>query len=115
MWHLESALYVRIEEVRHGLQPLPWELGFQADRAYRMLGFFHPAISGQPQVLLRSECGQEGFIPMCHLQAVACVRHFTQDSVPLSALQPDDSVCLSDWVYRGSSMGLMQHQALALP
>lgn len=109
----ESALYVRIETVALGIQPLPWHLGFQRDMAYRVLGCFHPSIAGQPQVLLKSERGCSCFISMCHLRAVACKPLPATDCVPLGSLVCDDKVSLEDWVHRDYVMDLTQHQALA--
>lgn len=99
MWHLNLALYVRMEEAQSGLQPLPWHLGFHADRAYRVLGCFQPPVMGVPQVLLRSEYGVAGVVAMYHLRPVACLRHATQDSLLLNALPTDEGLNLNDWVH----------------
>lgn len=114
MLHMESALYVRIQEARGALPPVPWHKGFARNMAYRVLGYFHCDVHGQPEVLLCSAQGQQCLMPITHLRAVAYAPRRMADCVALGALQCDDSLCLEELLRWSESASLIRTQALAL-
>ena len=110
--YVQSSLYVRIQEARHALRPMPWNQGFAKDMAYRVLGYFNREVHGPPEVLLCSEHNRQCFVPLCHLRAVAYAPH-AEHYLPLSRLEVDDSLSLEELMLWGQQFSLTRPQALA--
>lgn len=55
MLTLESALYVRVQELPHGPRPMPLQSGFSMDTAYRALGMFNPSETSDAYFILAND------------------------------------------------------------
>ena len=68
---LESALYVRIQELPNGPKPLPLQSGFSMDTAYRALGMFNPSETSDAYFILSNDRNETWFICNRHVRTVA--------------------------------------------
>lgn len=71
MLSLESALYVRVQELPNGPKPLPLNSGFSTDTAYRALGMFNPSETSDAYFILSNDRNETWFICNRHLRTVA--------------------------------------------
>lgn len=71
MLSLESALYVRVQELPQGPSPLPLNHGFNTATAYRALGMFNPSETSDAYFILSNDRNETWFICNRHLRTVA--------------------------------------------
>lgn len=83
MLTLESALYVRVQELPHGPRPMPLQSGFSMDTAYRALGMFNPSETSDAYFILANDRNETWFICNRHLRTVAIAPGCTDFRRPL--------------------------------
>lgn len=83
MLTLESALYVRIQEMPNRPIPLPLKSGFSMDTAYRALDMFNPSETSDAYFILANDRNETWFICNRHLRTVAIAPGSTDFRRPL--------------------------------
>lgn len=83
MLTLESALYVRVQELPNGPKPMPLQSGFSMDTAYRALGMFNPSETSDAYFILANDRNETWFICNRHLRTVAIAPGSTAFRRPL--------------------------------
>lgn len=83
MLSLETALYVRVQELPNGPKPLPLQSGFNLHTAYRALGMFNPSETSDAYFILSNDRNETWFICNRHLRTVALAPHATDFRRPL--------------------------------
>lgn len=68
---LEPGLYLRVEEMLNGPQPLPLQSGFSKGRAYRALGLYNPSETSDAYFVLSNDSNEVWFICNRHLRTYA--------------------------------------------
>jgi hypothetical protein len=67
---IESGIYVRIQELEGGPQPLPSRSGFSNKTAYRALGMFNPSETSDAYFILCNDRDETWFICNRHVRIV---------------------------------------------
>jgi hypothetical protein len=73
MTTLETALYLRVEEMDNGPKPLPLKSGFSEGRAYRALGIYNPSETSDAYFVLSNDRDEVWFICNRHLRTYALI------------------------------------------
>ena len=68
MMFFEQGLYLRIEELPNGPQPLPLDSGFSKANAYRALGLYNPSETSDAYFVLSNDRNEVWFICNRHLR-----------------------------------------------
>lgn len=79
----EQGLYLRVEELENGPQPLPLRSGFSREIAYRALGVFNPSESSDAYYILSNDRDEIWFICNRHLRTVALLPDTTDFRRPI--------------------------------
>lgn len=69
LW-IEQGLYLRVQELENGPQPLPLKSGFSSETAYRVLGCFNPSETSDAYYILSNDRDEIWFICNRHLRTV---------------------------------------------
>lgn len=68
--HVESGLYLRIQQLENGPPPLPLSNGFNNHTAYRALGLYNPSETSDAYFIFSNDYDEIWFICNRHLRFV---------------------------------------------
>jgi hypothetical protein len=68
MMSFEPGLYLRVEEMPGGPQPLPLDSGFSTTNAYRAMGLYNPSETSDAYFVLANDRDEIWFICNRHLR-----------------------------------------------
>lgn len=83
MIHIESGLYVRVQELDNGPLPRPLQSGFSEQNAYRVLGIYSASESAECFLILSNDRSELWFVSNRHFRVVGLRRSLTDTVVPL--------------------------------
>jgi hypothetical protein len=84
---LESALYLRIEQLFGGPTPLPLASGFSVNTAYRALGLYNPSETSDAYFVFANDRDEIWFICNRHLRAIGLLQGQSAMRMPLARAQ----------------------------
>ncbi len=70
MIHMESGVYVRVQQLAGRAHPLPLDSGFSEHTAYRGLGIYSPSETSECYFILANDRDETWFISNRHLRIV---------------------------------------------
>lgn len=73
MLTIETALYLRVEELANGPKPLPLQSGFNVNTAYRALGMFNPSETSDAYFIFSNDRDEIWFICNRHLRCIGLI------------------------------------------
>lgn len=83
MLSLEPGMYLRVEQLPHGPQPLPLESGFSLDTAYRAMGLFNPSETSDAYFIFSNDRDEIWFICNRHLRCLGLIPESRSTRLPL--------------------------------
>lgn len=91
MIHIESGLYVRVQELGNGPLPRPLQSGFSEQHAYRVLGIYSASESAECFLILSNDRSELWFVSNRHFRVVGLRPSLTDTVVPLHQALAADS------------------------
>lgn len=88
MIHLETGVYVRVQELANRAHPLPLQSGFTNDQAYRALGMHSASETSECYYILANDLDETWFISNRHLRVVGVFPERRELRFPLKAQVP---------------------------
>ncbi|MGD9945316.1 MAG: hypothetical protein AB7L76_10160 [Burkholderiaceae bacterium] len=83
MIHIESGVYVRVQELDPGPMPRPLQSGFSERNAYRVLGIYSASESAECYLILSNDRDELWFVSNRHFRIVGLCRSLAEPVVPI--------------------------------